>query len=246
MAKAQPSSSQSLQTLEDECPSQKKSKKSPRESEEKSSYGYTELMAECKPEEKKKSWNRLSTPYEPSKFIKDYKALEPELHIRDLGNILSTFGEEKELLQGKDDRIDIIIQSPSYQSTMLPVLVVDDNPLNLMIASKLLEKLELGLTVVTAFNGQEAINKVRQRSRTSFFKLILMDCEMPIMNGFEATQALRMMIDKGEIPDVPIYALTANESKSDKEKCIQAGMSGCLTKPLGLEEVQNLIKMISK
>ena len=121
-------------------------------------------------------------------------------------------------------------------------LVVDDNPFNVLIASKILEK--YGFTVISAFNGKDAIAKVKeQKKSSSFFKMVMMDCEMPIMNGYEATEILKKMMNRKEIPELPIIALTANDTKKDKEKCLKVGMLGHLTKPLKEEE---FVKIMNK
>jgi len=121
------------------------------------------------------------------------------------------------------------------------VLIVDDNPFNIMIASKMVEK--LGFVVVTAFNGQEALVKAQEQDQENFFKIILMDCQMPIMDGYEATKALCTMMKKGEIPETPICAVTANDTKKDQEKCFESGMLAHIAKPLKESE---LLKIIDK
>ncbi len=121
------------------------------------------------------------------------------------------------------------------------VLLVDDNPFNIMVASKMMEK--LGFTVVTAFNGQEGIARAQEQDLENFFKIILMDCQMPIMDGYEATKALCAMMKKGEIPETPICAVTANDTKKDQEKCFESGMLAHIAKPLKESE---LLKVIDK
>jgi len=180
-------------------------------------------------------WHNL-----PSEFIKDRKPKEPEIATKDLASILISLPDDKYLLDGVGTREDEQIASGNLNT----VLIVDDNSLNLMIASKLLQK--QGFSIVTAYNGQDAILKVKEQQRSSFFSFILMDCQMPIMDGFEATKVIKGMIEKEEIPDVPIYALTANDSKRDQERCVQAGMVGSFSKPLKQEDLQKLVKMFLK
>ena len=100
------------------------------------------------------------------------------------------------------------------------VLVAEDNPSNQKLISILLQK--MGVETVIAQNGREAVDKVASDS----FALILMDMEMPNLNGFEATRALR---NKG--CQTPVFALTANAMTDDEHKCIEAGCDGYLAKP---------------
>ena len=73
-------------------------------------------------------------------------------------------------------------------------------------------------------------------------KLIFMDLQMPIMDGYEATQALRKLMVEEKIPNIPIVALTANDSPQDKKKCIDVGMSGHLSKPLKDVDLEIMLK----
>jgi len=81
---------------------------------------------------------------------------------------------------------------------------------------------KLGIETVLAVNGQDAINKME----TETFDLVLMDCQMPVMDGYSATQALR-----AKKIDTPIIALTANAMQADKEACFAAGMNDFIAKP---------------
>lgn len=117
----------------------------------------------------------------------------------------------------------------------LRVLIVEDNPVNQKIASCMLEK--LGACVGIAANGKEAISALQEIS----YDLILMDCQMPIMDGYDATRFIR---SQGLAPlksDIPIIAMTANASKGDREKCLEAGMNDYLCKPVGLEELGRVL-----
>ncbi|MBV1907654.1 MAG: response regulator [Pseudomonadales bacterium] len=105
------------------------------------------------------------------------------------------------------------------------VLLVDDVALNQLIAKKFLTK--MGIEVSLANNGKEALSKVEQNK----FDLVFMDCQMPIMDGYEATYAIRVLEKEGGKIPTPIIALTANASSEDKILCEQAGMDDVLTKP---------------
>lgn len=117
------------------------------------------------------------------------------------------------------------------------VLLVDDNPFNFIYPKSLIE--EKGFKVVTAYNGKEAI-EIFENNRT--IKLILMDCQMPVMDGFEATTILKDRMKKGELPNIPIYALSANEIEQDRERFVSSGMDGYIRKPLNEAEIENVFK----
>jgi|GEM_PF-2521365 len=118
----------------------------------------------------------------------------------------------------------------------LNVLLVEDNDLNVKVASRFIEKY-IG-TPHIAKNGLEAINFLKQ----SQFDLIFMDCYMPVMDGFEATMKIRQL-DLSKRPF--IVALTANASFEDKEKCLSVGMDEFLTKPIQKEEFLKIVKNLS-
>ena len=129
----------------------------------------------------------------------------------------------------------------SYEN--IRVLVVEDNPVNQKIAVKMLEK--LGLTADTAGNGKEALDALAERP----FDLVLMDCQMPEMDGYSATEALR----QGKVPGkekIPVIAMTANAMAGDEERCRRAGMNDYITKPINSAKlaavVQKWCEQVSK
>jgi len=107
----------------------------------------------------------------------------------------------------------------------LQILLVEDNLINQKLAARLLEK--AGHVVTIAANGKEAVDQVAARP----FDLVLMDVQMPEMDGYEATQAIRLS-EQGDRRHLPIVALTAHAMVGDREKCLQAGMDGYVTKPV--------------
>ena len=113
-----------------------------------------------------------------------------------------------------------------------PVLLVEDNPVNQKLVVRLLEK--HGLRAEVANNGREAVQKFEQGE----FSLILMDCQMPEMDGFEATSLIRRT-PRGKA--IPIIALTANAMSGDKERCLKVGMSDYLSKPMSQAEFQRVL-----
>ena len=111
------------------------------------------------------------------------------------------------------------------------ILLVEDNLINRKVALKLLEK--LGYHADTADNGFEGVDAAMNRS----YDLILMDIQMPEMDGYEATRAIRRIESAATRPDVPIIAMTAHAMKGDREKCLNAGMDDYLAKPIQLREL---------
>ena len=107
----------------------------------------------------------------------------------------------------------------------LKILLVEDNPINQKVASRVLEK--AGHSVTIAGNGMEAITQVSD----SEFDLVLMDVMMPEMDGITATVAIRES-ELGTDRHLPIVALTANAMLGDREKCLEAGMDGYVSKPI--------------
>ncbi|CAI8765952.1 MULTISPECIES: hybrid sensor histidine kinase/response regulator [Pseudomonas] len=114
------------------------------------------------------------------------------------------------------------------------VLLVEDNPVNQLVAKGMLGK--LGCEVTTAAHGGEALDQLEQRD----FDLVLMDCNMPVMDGYEASRQIRR---NGRWPQLPIVALTANAMSEERERCRAAGMSDYLAKPFRREELAALLDL---
>ncbi len=104
------------------------------------------------------------------------------------------------------------------------ILIVDDNPVNQKVALRIVEK--LGFDTELAAHGKEAIDRMAKSS----FDLVLMDCHMPVMDGYQATQEIRRI--EGENWHTPVIALTANALPGEREKCLSAGMDDYLSKPI--------------
>ncbi len=115
------------------------------------------------------------------------------------------------------------------------VLLVEDNDINREIALELL--CGMGLTVDTAVNGLEAVAMIRKIR----YALILMDVQMPVMDGFEATRQVRIMPD-AETRAVPIIAMTANAGPEDKKRCFAAGMDDHISKPFEVDQLRDLLR----
>jgi len=112
------------------------------------------------------------------------------------------------------------------------VLLVEDNLVNQMVGVAMLES--LGLDVVSSETGEEALAKLA----VSPFSLVLMDCHMPVMDGYEATHRIREAEQRNGRPRMPIVALTANAFKSDVERCLAAGMDAHLAKPYSTKQLR--------
>ena len=126
-------------------------------------------------------------------------------------------------------------KSDSYRDSLknLSVLLVEDNDINRLYASTILKSLECKLE--TAENGYVALEKLK----TGLFHVVLMDIQMPVMDGFEATKAIRSWDSPKN--QLPIIALTANATRNDIEKCLAAGMNDCIAKPFTPEDLFRIL-----
>lgn len=116
----------------------------------------------------------------------------------------------------------------------LRILLVEDNKVNQMVCLRILSRINLNADL--ACNGQECLDMLEVQD----YDLILMDCQMPIMDGFQATEYIRMRPDAKK--DLPIIAITANALTGDREKCLNAGMSDYLSKPIKIDALQAIIE----
>ena len=119
---------------------------------------------------------------------------------------------------------------------MTRILLADDNPTNRDLALKVLEK--MGCSAHAVANGRQALEALRREP----FELVLMDCQMPEIDGYEATRRIRDP-DSGVLdPAVPIIALTAHAAVGDRERCLDAGMNDYLSKPILLPEIAEVLR----
>jgi PAS domain S-box-containing protein len=117
------------------------------------------------------------------------------------------------------------------------ILLVEDSPINQMVAVDLLEN--MGHRVDTADNGLAAVEMLRQKK----YDLVLMDCQMPVMDGYTATAKIRDPQTGVLAPDVPIVAMTAHAMRGDKEKCLAAGMNAYIAKPIDVEHLKRAVRI---
>lgn len=115
------------------------------------------------------------------------------------------------------------------------ILVVEDNLVNQEVCKSFLEK--LGCFAETAENGELGVQAALERN----YDLILMDCHMPGLDGFEATRRIRANEISFGLPSVPVIALTADVQKNIQDQCLEAGMNGYLSKPFTLQQLENLL-----
>lgn len=120
-------------------------------------------------------------------------------------------------------------------SQSLKVLVAEDNLINQKVAMINLKK--LGHDVEIAVNGQMAFDMYKEGN----YDVILMDIQMPILDGLEATIAIRKYEEENGLDKIKIVAITANALNEDKDKCFEVGMNEYITKPIQTEELKNVL-----
>ena len=145
-----------------------------------------------------------------------------------LHRVESKLPKEKQNIIRKLHKTDEVLKNKK-------VLIVDDDDRNVYSLLTALE--QEGLQCLKAGNGKEALKILNKESDID---LILMDVMMPEMDGFEATKAIRKMQD---LRKVPIIALTAKAMKDDREKCLAAGMSDYISKPLNVQQLLSLMRV---
>jgi len=129
-------------------------------------------------------------------------------------------------------------RSVAGQTRRLRILLAEDNEVNQRVAVRMLQK--LGHDVIVAEDGQQAIDRLETES----FDLVLMDVQMPNMDGFDATRHIRERAEALKAARVPIIALTAHAMKGDRERCLAAGMDGYVSKPIRVAEITSAIDRV--
>ena len=120
------------------------------------------------------------------------------------------------------------------------LLLVDDQPVNREIALRILKK--FGFIMESAENGAEALEKV-SASEPGYYQAVLMDVQMPVMNGYEATKAIRAL-ENAELSEIPIIAMTANAFTEDIQAAKDAGMNCHVAKPIDVKKLMQTLNEV--
>ncbi len=165
--------------------------------------------------------------------------LDSSLLFNELSKLLSVTSLNIQLPIRLDQEAFVNIQPPDMllaagQSRGM-VLLVEDNPVNLLVAQRLIQLSSFDF--ISAENGEVALELLQQQP----FDMVLMDCQMPVMDGYTATQAWRAIEKAKGLPHMPIIAMTANAMAEDRQKCLDAGMDDYLSKPVDRKLMQQIM-----
>ena len=159
--------------------------------------------------------------HKPVKRLELFDSIAAILHV------------EKQGQEKPDENNSITEQKPD--TTTFNILVVEDNPVNQKVIMSMLKKLGLCPDVVSG--GKDALEAMRNK----VYDLVLMDCQMPEMDGYETTRIIRNDPALCATPDVPIVAMTAHAMPGDREKCINAGMNDYISKPIRKSDLEGVL-----
>ena len=159
--------------------------------------------------------------------------MKMESEIKEVDSVTSPQLEAKQVESTKSKIETTALKTDSQQ--LAKILLVEDNPTNQIVAN--IELTALNLDVAIASNGKEALEAVSKND----FAIVFMDCQMPVMDGYESTKQIRKAESRTG-KHVPIIAMTANAMEGDREKCISAGMDDYISKPFDPETLQKLVE----
>ncbi|NNV56342.1 PAS domain-containing hybrid sensor histidine kinase/response regulator [Limnovirga soli] len=162
------------------------------------------------------------------------KLVKP-IKMQQLFESLSKTDAHQKQLNAQTDSTSGTTNKSSYKNSYVKVLVVDDNAFNIMLITAMLGELLPNATLIEATNGKEAFDRFKEE----YPDIVFMDVQMPEMNGYQATAAIRN-IEKGS--RVPIIALTAGVLKEDRDKSLEAGMNDFVAKPFVIETIEQVLE----
>jgi len=179
-------------------------------------------------------------PDEQGSREKDSAEVNDESGKVNLGDYSSNYRKDYSIDYRKDCRKDIRPDSEKPSLTeaaknRMRILIAEDNPVNQKVAQAMLKKMGLSADVVA--NGRKAVDALQAND----YDLVLMDCHMPDMDGFQATRIIREDGSKALNPKVPIIAMTAATMQGDRERCIEAGMNEFIAKPVQQKELSRML-----
>lgn len=160
--------------------------------------------------------------------------MKGKLGVQSVENQGSDFWFELSLPEHSEELIVLEEVDTEHQKTQLNVLVAEDNKVNQIVIKGMLEN--LGHRITIKENGQEVLDAAT--SNHGEYDIVLMDCEMPVMDGYEASESLRAYEKLHELNPVPIIAVTAHATSDLRKKCIDVGMNSHLAKPIQLENLK--------
>lgn len=192
--------------------------------------------------------NPEAVPLELPKHLRRWSILrnmDMSLIIAEINRLLSSSSFSARTKQKEESEPQVSIQPADLLSVSGQsrgnVLLVEDNPVNLLVAQRLLQL--SNFDCVSAENGEIALELMQQQK----FDLILMDCQMPVLDGYQATRTWRRLEAERGLPRLPIIAMTANAMAEDRQKCLDAGMDDYLSKPVDRKLLQQtMINWIAK
>lgn len=153
--------------------------------------------------------------------------------VRDPQDASEPGKEPQSAVQQPDAQNEAITSNDTVKHHTGRILLAEDVELNQEIAVAILG--DAGFTTEVAGNGREAVNMVRQ-SEPGYYQVVLMDVQMPIMNGYEATQEIRNLENR-ELASIPIIAMTANAFEEDRQEALKCGMNGHIAKPIDIQKL---------
>ncbi len=158
--------------------------------------------------------------------------------VSDILKALDTLSDKFDLPQLKNSNLES--EDGLSFSKDIRILLADDNKVNQLVANGILE--EFGLKADVVNDGLEALESLKNaREESSAYHIVLMDCQMPNMDGYDATRAIRDSQTGVENRDIPIVAMTANAMQGDKEKCFSSGMNDYLSKPIDDNKLKKIL-----